>query len=60
MKELLGFPIAFVVCYLFGCFIYATGDISLWDINGRAVCVLFSVLWGLALAVRIRMEYIDG
>lgn len=60
MKELLGFPVAFVVCYLFGAFTYASFDINIWDMTGRAICVFFSIVWGLGLALRIRMEYING
>lgn len=60
MKELLGFPVAFFVCYLFGAFVYASFDIMLWDMVGRAMCVFFSICWGLALAIRIRMEYLYG
>ena len=59
MKELLGFPIAFAVCYFYGAFAYASFDISTWEFVGRALCVFFSLCWGVALAMRIHMEYLD-
>ena len=59
MKELFGFPISFAVCYLLGAFIYATLDIMAWDFGGRALCVFFGLMWGFALCVRIRMEYLN-
>lgn len=60
MKELIGFPVAAFVCYLFGSFIYASFDITQWEFVGRAMCVFFSICWGLALTMRIRMEYLNG
>ena len=60
MKELIGFPVGWLVGYLLGSFVFATFDISLWSMNGRFSTVVFSTAWGAALAFRARSEYLHG
>jgi len=59
MKELIGFPIGWLVGYLMGSFIYASFDIVTWDFIGRGVLTFVSTAWGAVLAVRLHFGGIN-
>lgn len=60
MKEMIGFPIGWLIGYLMGAFIYASFDIGTWDFIGRGVMAIISTIWGGALAFRLFMGGING
>lgn len=56
MRYMIGFPIAWVLCYLMFAFINFAWDAGTWTSVDRTACSLFGMVWGIALSYRIRRD----
>ena len=56
MKYLIGFPIASVIGYLVFAFINLSWNVATWTTVDRFFCSLFGMVWGVALAYRLKKD----
>lgn len=54
--NLVPFVIGFFVCYLIGSFVSVSFDPMFWDIGTRLCTAFFSVVWGLAIWLKLVAE----